>query len=322
MKKKLVFKFVKLLPMLFLGTTLMSCVDNEPPPPYVRPKKEEPPIPVDNDMLPLTKQLMTGNDVIKEFKLDSVKKVAEGIEYTHIRFVNKNEGLMSMYVLSVDLANPNLTMQALAPYNDKLFGLQKTSEMAKYNEISGQKIMAAINGDAFAASGETTGTFIFNDYVRKTNTSAVRPYFGLTKTGEIIFQGLPTGETNQFPIDVSTIRHLVGGTTWLIYNNHLITQTDVSVGGKSSLGMTAAKKLYAIIVDGVKADYSNGISFSDLQKLYTALGVKYAMGLDGASSTTLAVRDLNQPNHYMVNRPAGNTNERLVGNAIGFVQLK
>ncbi|MEJ7827831.1 MAG: phosphodiester glycosidase family protein, partial [Segetibacter sp.] len=85
----------------------------------------------------------------------------------------------------------------------------------------------------------------------------------------------------------------------------------------TAVGVTSNKLVYFVVVDGRKADYSNGMSFAQLSDVFFALGVKDAINLDGGGSSTLVVRE--GAAFKVKNRPSDGA-ERAVANGLTIVE--
>ncbi|MEP6502125.1 MAG: phosphodiester glycosidase family protein [Betaproteobacteria bacterium] len=86
---------------------------------------------------------------------------------------------------------------------------------------------------------------------------------------------------------------------------------------RTALGIDAARrKLWIVVVDGRQAGYSEGITLPELTALFTELGARSAINLDGGGSSTLVLGDgaggeqlANSPIHTSIpgrERPVGN----------------
>ena len=79
---------------------------------------------------------------------------------------------------------------------------------------------------------------------------------------------------------------------------------------RSVVGVAADGAIWLIAVDGRQPSHSVGMSFTELQRLCAALGLRDALNLDGGGSTTLVVQG------RIVNRPSDLTGPRQVSDAI------
>jgi len=271
---------------------------------------------VDKDITAITKKIMDNSTVIKTFVSDTTIKIAEGLHRTSIRFKRADELPVAIYILEADLKNSKLEMQTITPYNDLIYGVQPISQMARDNEKPGTKIMAAINGSPFAASGDPTGVYYVNGLGIKNTVPTTGTFFAyyLDRSTKIGGRDL---KTVQRTIDYTKIKEAVAGTSWFVDNGVKATYTDVSISARTAIGYTSDKVVYSIVVDGAQTTYSNGLSLADLRDIIASLGVIDAINLDGASSSTMVIRDGTQQKWNLLSKPAGQ--ERFVANGLAFV---
>ncbi len=273
---------------------------------------------VDNVITATTKKIMDNSTVIKTFVADTTIKIAEGLSQTTITYNRADKLPVKFFILEADLKNDKLDIQALSPYNDLLFGLQPIGAMAKDNEVAGTKIMAAINGGAYnTTTGEPTGVFYVNAIGVKTTIPTGGTFFSVYNDKSVKMGGKDTKGVLR-TIDYTRVKSAVGGTTWLVDNGVKAGITDVTVDSRTAIGYTSTSVVYAVMVDGKPATYSNGMSLTDLRDVIAALGVVDAIVLDGGNSTTFVVRDAAAANWNTLNKP-GLGYQRSVGNGLGFV---
>ncbi|MEJ5053317.1 phosphodiester glycosidase family protein [Sphingobacterium sp. MYb382] len=312
---------------------LFSCKQRDDYPVFEEPKVvevEKDTIPPDNNIEAITKKIMDGTDVIKTFKLDSTTVLSSGINRTHVRFQNRLGQSMSMQLLEVDLTTPNVTIQALSPFDDYLYTTQTVSDMAKYNEDrSGGQIIAAINGDA-ATSGAPTGSFIKTGRQIKTSTTTattnVRPFIAVKNDGTILIGNRPSTTVPLDAYNLNDFKHLVSGVSWLLYKGDVVNSTVTTVQANTAIGLTAGKKLYALVVDGGNNAFSVGITYNDMGKIMKALGCTHAFSTNVGTSSVMVQRE--QTNDRLepliwrvVNKPTTATGVGSV-NGIGIVVKK
>lgn len=282
------------------------------------------PIEVDNDLTEITKTIQSGSVVIDKFISDETSTIGDGVTQTQIEF-NRKDGLpVKIFILKADMNNPKLSLQAMSAYNDLIWGVQRVSEMARDNQMANTDIVAAINGDVFNTStGEPTTVFYVNGMARKSITNAT-----LTSSGKVFLayykdRSLKIGgkdRTNALrSIDYTQVAQAVGGNNWLVDNGVKTVLTDATIDARTAIGYTSGKIVYALVVDGRKAKYSNGLSLNDTRDILFSLGVVDAINLDGATSSTLAIKNAGANTWSVANSPLS---ERMVGNGLAFVLNK
>lgn len=310
------FSFKSALLVLALTIVFYGCKkdkkeggDTEAPPEEV----------VDNVIEPLTKKIMDNSTVIGTFISDETGSVTTGINITRLAFLRKDKLPVRIFIMEVDMKTPKLEIQAMAPYNDYINGLQRLSEMCRDNELPGTNIVAAVNGDTFTTTGALSSLFYINNRVYLGTVATGRTFFAAMNDGTIAIGGKDTKGVER-PVDKAQIKNAVGGNQWLVDNNVKATLTDATISARTAIGYNANKVIYAVVVDGSQAAYSNGLTLVDLRDIMAALGTKDAVNLDGASSSTLVAKDLTRGTWNVLNKPALALNaERLIGNGLGFI---
>jgi exopolysaccharide biosynthesis protein len=79
---------------------------------------------------------------------------------------------------------------------------------------------------------------------------------------------------------------------------------------RTLIGVDEDGDVWLVAVDGRQLDHSIGMTFKDLQRLVSRLGLRDALNLDGGGSTTMVVRDA------IVNRPSDLQGPRKVSDAL------
>ncbi|GAA4134390.1 hypothetical protein GCM10022216_07340 [Sphingobacterium kyonggiense] len=290
---------------IFLGAAMaytvlfsaQSCKVRDDYPEFDPPVEEVPvkdTIPPDDIKTAWIQRIMDNTTYIKTFQMDTTQTIAPGFEYVHTRFINKENLSISMHILEIDMSKTKVTMQTLTPYNDYLFSAQHLPEMIPFNQVSAEgKIIAAINGDA-ATSNEPTGSYVKFGRVMKKNTSKTRPYIGVRKgSDKIEFFNSPDATKYPVPeIDYTQIKHLVGGSYFLLYKGNNVSTTS-SGAARIAVGITQDEsKIYLVATDGVVANFSAGVALDDLRDIMRALGCYTAMQPTSGNVTSLTVLDV------------------------------
>ena len=291
--------------------------------PVETPKQEEPKPDPKPSLIAVVDLIKSKTTLVKSVTSSETNTLDEGITITNLKYINSADKNMSMHIIVADFSYKHVTAQVLNPFKTHEKKFQQLPAIVKANEEPNTKIWAAVNGDFFSWSNmETSGPFIYDGYVRKSNTpGSTRSAFGITRTGLPVFLNPPAGETSVFTYGDNLLRHLIGGREWLLYNGKKITITDNSVEPRTSIGMREDKKVISIVVDGREASHSNGMSLAQLQSVYEALGAKFAFNFDGGGSTVAVVRQNNAAEWDVVNQPSESP-YRAIANALGFVSTK
>lgn len=54
---------------------------------------------------------------------------------------------MKLFIMEVDLTEPNISVEVTTPNNKNTFGFQPMTEQAIYENTDGHQVLAGINGD-------------------------------------------------------------------------------------------------------------------------------------------------------------------------------
>lgn len=272
---------------------------------------------VDKDITAITTKIMENTTVIGTFVSDTTIKIAEGLHRTSIVFKRADKLPVSLFIIEADLKNPKLELQTISPYNDLIYGVQPISQMAADNEIAGTRIMAAINGSPFTAAGDPTGIYYVRGIGIKTTVPTTGNFLAAYKDKSVRIGGKDTKGVYR-PIDYAQIQNAISGTSWLVDNGVKATTTDASIGARTAIGYTANQMLYAIVVDGSQAAYSNGLGISNLIDVMASLGVVDAINMNAGSASSLTIRDAAKPVWNSLSKPTLGK-EANIGNALAFV---
>ena len=311
--------FIAMLTLL----TLFSCKERDDYPSFDDPIEEETNqdvLPEDNQKTALVESVMGKTDYIKTFQMDTTQTVAPGFEYYHLRFISRDDVPISLHIVEIDQSIAKATMQALSPYNDYLYAAQLLPEMIEFNQqgTSGN-IIAAMSGDV-SASNVPVGSYVKFGRVIKRNSDKIRPYIGVKKgSDKIEFFNTPDSVLYPVdPIDLSQVKHLIGGSNFLLYKGDQGTVSS-PFAARGAIGITQDEsKIYLVSVDGVLADYSVGITYDDLRDFMKALGCYTAMENGSGNTNSLTVVDILNPELAWIQKNRVLTFSG-TSNAIGFV---
>lgn len=283
-------------------------------------------IPPDSKIEKITQKIINQTDLIRAFQMDSTISLADGLERTHIRFLNKLNQPTSIQVLEIDLKK-KIMPYVMSSFDDNLYVAQPISDMAKYNEASsGGEVLAAING-------ATASTYSYIKNGRKINISTTsgkektRPFFAVQFDGaSFIGNCFDTVQFNFERYDINKFKGLISGTSWLQYRGAVIVSTSAVVQANTALGLSSDRSiLYAVVVDGSNGNFSVGMTFNDLARVMKAIGSYDAFVVNSGNASVmtqkkLSVGAMEERVWNIVNKPSAN----MVGslNGIGFVKMK
>jgi exopolysaccharide biosynthesis protein len=236
----------------------------------------------------LSKKVVDKVNLVKTVVADTLVELAPGVKQTILNYIGYDDKPATIHVLEVDLNNPRIKLKAGTPNNSNAFSKQVVADIALAQDKPNNRVIAAINGDFFNTATGEPQSILFK------NGTAVKPYYKLCALCTFLSiddAGKATIAAKDKVVDTTKIKDAIGGYQVLIKDTVRVTQGDLSVEPRSAVGVTAGNVVYFVVVDGRQPSYSNGMSFAQLSNVYSALGVKDAINLDGGGSTTLVVKD-------------------------------
>jgi exopolysaccharide biosynthesis protein len=281
---KLTHKYTfSLIPAMLLLITFASCQKNS-----TAPSKA----PVHYSAL--TQRLADSTHVMAAVFSDTAFAVTEGVTETDIHYLNMEGATTRMFILSVDLTNPHVSLQVATPYDASGTALQTVPDMAKYIDGPGHYVMAGVNGDFFNIStGQIMGVEYKNGVALKAafTDNSQKPQQGLTFFA-VLSDGTPyIGEKGaDYDSMRASIVNATGGGVVLVRNHKPVPQTIPTVDPRTAVGYDDKGTVYFIVVDGRDFFYSNGIDYEQMASCMAALGVRKAINLDGGGSSILMIR--------------------------------
>ncbi|WP_036673858.1 phosphodiester glycosidase family protein [Pedobacter heparinus] len=243
----------------------------------------------------LTEKIKQNSDVMANVFSDTTFQIQPGVEETDIHYQSQSGGLSTkIFILKIDLKNPDVKLQAATPYDAPGYGSQTVPEMAKYVDAANNRVIAGINGDFFNTSSYVPLGIIYKKGV------AIKPAFtdntdkpqqGLSFLG-ILANGKPYigDKETDYPTIKSQLKEALGAGVFLVKDYKKITQSIPTVDPRTGVGITDDDLVYFIVVDGRNFYNSNGINYQEMGKIMYAFGVKNAVNLDGGGSSTFMIK--------------------------------
>lgn len=210
-----------------------------------------------------------------------------------ITFKEINPNVMA-YVAVVDLMYPNLSVKVTPEKKHKYL----TSQFAEENNCE-----VAINGEAGLSMamdcelGEWTGNWISDGNIVLMQDTDLRPFIGFSKTNLGHYSRAELVDTvyddNKF--------NAIWGRFDILLDNEILTLEGDNPYARTIMGIDEkGEKLYLMIVDGKRPDYSEGLTYSECAKILNLLGASNAMACDQGGSSCMYIRSMGG----IINRPA------------------
>ena len=122
-------------------------------------------------------------------------------------------------------------------------------------------------------------------------------------------------------IDKSLIREAVSGRQMLL-DNGVVQSTSKRLEPRTAIGVTRdGKRVFILVADGRRKEYSNGLSYADMGLIFKRLGAYDAINLDGGGSSSFSV-EIAPGDYAPMNRPSDRSGERAVPNGLAVVEKK
>lgn len=152
---------------------------------------------------------------------------------------------------------------------------------------------AATNGGPFNADGSNSGPVVIQGRLMGINAPTDFVGFGTSVDGEYLFG-------NYHDFDDDRIWEFVTGFGWLVYNSTSVVgpNEDDKRAPRTIIGIDQDDNLISVVIDGCEMCWSyNGMTLHDASVFMQDRGAKYAISLDGGSSSTFVsqFRVTNQP---------------------------
>lgn len=122
-------------------------------------------------------------------------------------------------------------------------------------------------------------------------------------------------------VDKSLIAEAVSGRQMLL-NDGVAQSEDRHLEPRTAIGVTKnGKRVFILVGDGRRKEYSNGLSYADMIHIFKKLGAYDAINLDGGGSSSFCLSSGNGK-FAPINRPSDRVGERFVPNGLAVVVLQ
>jgi exopolysaccharide biosynthesis protein len=122
-------------------------------------------------------------------------------------------------------------------------------------------------------------------------------------------------------LDKSLIREAVSGRQMLL-DNGVQQSCSTRLEPRTAVGVTRdGKRLFILVADGRRKEYSNGLSYADMAQIFKRLGAYDAINLDGGGSSSFSI-EVATGDFEPINRPSDRSGERPVPNGLAVVELR
>jgi len=305
--------YIYILLIYLFSISFVSCQEEEKYTEYIAIPKTE-----------IGKKLVENTDLIALVYNDTTYEVKSGVSVTELGFLSMTGYATHMFIYQVDLTYPEIHIEVSTPYNKPVFGRQKMTEQATYEDSEDDVVLGGINGDFFDMNSGVPFGIVYKDGVA-IKTYAKPPsgvpsdefhWFAITNENKAII-----GNQDNYDDLKSDFQEAIGGGVMLLQNGKIQPQTIISLDPRTTVGVTEdGTEVYFLVVDGRYFSYSSGMNYLELADCMKALGVFNAVNLDGGGSSTFFMRNEQDPNSEyfeIINHPSDNGGEeREVANGL------
>lgn len=121
--------------------------------------------------------------------------------------------------------------------------------------------------------------------------------------------------------DKSLIAEAVSGRQMLL-DNGVAQSSSTRLEPRTAVGVTRdGKRVFILVADGRRKEYSNGLSYADMAVIFKRLGAYDAINLDGGGSSSFSI-EVAAGDFEPINRPSDRSGERAVPNGLAIVELR
>lgn len=249
--------------------------------------------------------------IIRKLIADTTFTIVKGVQETDLQYLNSNGQPTHVFILQANLHRKKLRLQLLTAGSTSK-GRETLSNMIRKNKDSG-RIIAGVNADFFnLETGIPMGILYKDGIALKDSFSTGKQqqglsWLGIQKKKRRVIIG---SKDSTRP----ALQDAAGGGVYLVKDYLPVPQTIKAIHPRTAVGITGEQVVLFVVVDGRNAAYSNGIDYTELSLLLQALGAKDAINLDGGGSSTFVIR--NPDNHQLEvrNKPSDGS-ERPLSNA-------
>ncbi|OQP44467.1 hypothetical protein A4H97_08815 [Niastella yeongjuensis] len=248
-------------------------------------------------------QRLYSTPLIKELITDTSFMITAGVEETDLHYLNSKGQPIHAYILRADLHNKKLQLQLLTAGSD-CKGRETLSNMVRKSNNS-QQIIAGVNADFFnLETGIPMGILYKAGVAWKDSFSTGKQQQGLSYLGIEKRKKKRRAVIGSKDSTRPALQEAAGGGVYLVKNYLPVPQTIKAIHPRTAAGITDKQVIWFVVVDGRNAAYSNGIDYRELGLFMQALGVKDAINLDGGGSSTFLIRNPNNHELEVRNKPS------------------
>lgn len=283
-------------------------------------------------ILLLLSALFISCSTIQQARVSSRTTIARGVDVIEANYTVTKEGESlptKLFIMDVQLSD-KVTVLATAAEDDNASIKATKEEQTAIAPISKQLEAMQANRQNINVLGGVNADFYL---IKRSNMVKGAMYRGSEclkgdiDEGENLFLVLKDGSAHcmtaeeYLALDKSLIAEAVSGRQMLL-NDGVAQSNDTHLEPRTAVGVTkSGKRLFILVGDGRRKEYSNGLSYVDMAQIFKSLGAYDALNLDGGGSSSFCL-SVGDGKFAPINRPSDRAGERFVPNGIAVVELQ
>lgn len=283
-------------------------------------------------ILLLLSALFISCSTIQQARVSSRTTIARGVDVIEANYTVTKDGESlptKLFIMDVRLSDKVTVLATAAEDNNASIKATKEEQTA-IAPISKQLEAMQANRQNINVLGGVNSDFYL---IKRSNMIKGAMYRGSEclkgdiDEGENLFLVLKDGSAHcmtaeeYLAIDKSLIAEAVSGRQMLL-NDGVAQSDDTHLEPRTAVGVTkSGKRLFILVGDGRRKEYSNGLSYADMAQIFKSLGAYDALNLDGGGSSSFCL-SVGDGKFAPINRPSDRAGERFVPNGIAVVELQ
>ena len=283
-------------------------------------------------ILLLLSALFISCSTIQQARVSSRTTIARGVDVIEANYTVTKDGESlptKLFIMDVRLSD-RVTVLATAAEDDNASIKATKEEQTAIAPISKQLEAMQANRQNINVLGGVNSDFYL---IKRSNMIKGAMYRGSEclkgdiDEGENLFLVLKDGSAHcmtaeeYLALDKSLIAEAVSGRQMLL-NDGVAQSNDTHLEPRTAVGVTkSGKRLFILVGDGRRKEYSNGLSYADMAQIFKSLGAYDALNLDGGGSSSFCL-SVGDGKFAPINRPSDRAGERFVPNGIAVVELQ
>lgn len=283
-------------------------------------------------ILLLLSALFISCSTIQQARVSSRTTIARGVDVIEANYTVTKDGESlptKLFIMDVRLSD-RVTVLATAAEDDNASIKATKEEQTAIAPISKQLEAMQANRQNINVLGGVNADFYL---IKRSNMIKGAMYRGSEclkgdiDEGENLFLVLKDGSAHcmtaeeYLALDKSLIAEAVSGRQMLL-NDGVAQSNDTHLEPRTAVGVTkSGKRLFILVGDGRRKEYSNGLSYADMAQIFKSLGAYDALNLDGGGSSSFCL-SVGDGKFAPINRPSDRAGERFVPNGIAVVELQ